>query len=437
MTSRNALTGAGFPHPDLYTRDSAAVACSEHLRFFPLEVDRAAGATMTAPSGRELIDLSAGWGAAVLGYAHPAVTEAVSRTVRRMPGVGVLSSTNPLSVELAERLLADVPGRDAERAVHLGLAGSDANSAALRAIRAWAGPERPGILVFENSYHGGLGPAQHVSGFAAAGGVPLGPGVEQVPYGDANAAEAALESRRFAAIVVEPIMADGGLVIPAPDFLPRLREACDRTGTLLMVDEVKVGMGRTGSLLASSFDGVAADVVTLGKGLGGGMPLSAALAPRAVWDSAPGASLLTTAGNPVCAAAGLAVLGAIEEDGLLAHAAALGTVLETALTELRERHPLIADVRSRGLLAGIELRSSAAEGGRPAGRETAGALRRAFELGAVAYPVGPDSNVIELTPALVITERQLRDGLDVLDAALTDVEAGEVDCDAAAAFGGW
>lgn len=418
----------------LYARDAAAVAVSEHLRFFPLEVQEARGCVLRSPAGRELIDLSAGWGAAALGYAHPRVVEAVAAEAARMPSVGVLSAANPTSTRLAERLIETIPLSDAHgpAAVHLGLTGSDANSAALRAIRAWS--DRPGILVFENSYHGGLGPAQHASGFYAADGIPLDSGVEQVPYGDAEAAAAALETRRFAAVVVEPIMADGGLIIPAPEFLPALREACDRTGTLLMVDEVKVGMGRTGSLLASGCDGVLADIVTLGKGLGGGMPLSAVVAPREIWAAAPGASLLTLAGNPVCAAAGLAVLDALEAERLPERAGELGRELSAALAELAGRHELIHDVRSRGIVAGIELRAA---DGSAAGAETAAVVHRAFELGAVAYPVGPESNIIELTPALTITSEELLRGIELLGRAVADVEAGRVDLQAAAGFGGW
>lgn len=427
-------TEVGLTDGSLYARDAAVIAVSEHLRFFPLEVQDARGSVLCSPAGRELIDLSAGWGAAAVGYAHPRVVEAIATEAARMPSVGVLSAANPASTRLAENLLEVVPlsaGRG-QAAVHLGLSGSDANSAALRAIRAWS--DRPGILVFENSYHGGLGPAQHASGFYAADGIAMDPGVEQVPYGDVEAAVAALETERFAAAAVEPIMADGGLIVPSPAFLPALREACDRTGTLLMVDEVKVGMGRTGSLLASGCDGVVADVVTLGKGLGGGMPLSAAIAPRQVWEAAPGASLLTLAGNPVCAAAGLAVLETLEAEGLIGRAGELGQELSAALAGLAGRHELIHDVRSRGIVAGIELRRA---DGSAADAETAAVVHRAFELGAVAYPVGPESNIIELTPALTITSEQLLHGIELLGQAVADVEGGRIDLQAAAGFGGW
>lgn len=417
---------------ELYARDRRALASSQLLRFFPLEVASGEGAVLRTPVGQELIDLSAGWGAATTGYAHPRVVEAVSEEVALMPGAGALSATSPTVVSLAERLIRMVPGRGRNRAVHFGLTGSDANSAVLRAVRAWSDRER--ILIFENSYHGGLGPAQHASGFYIADGVTAGPGVDILPYADLGIAEQALQSGDYAAVLVEPIMADGGVVIPPRNFLPGLREACDLTGTLLVVDEVKVGAGRTGHLLASLADGVEADIVTLGKGLGGGLPLSAAIAPSEIWDAAPGASLLTMAGSPITAAAGHAVLDALELDDLIVRAAELGEVLTDELSRLAEGHTLISDVRSRGLVGGIELTSP---DGTTAFREAAGAVHRAHELGAIAYCVGPDSNVIELTPPLVITAEQLRQGLEVIGTALADVQAGRVNLEEAASYGGW
>jgi 4-aminobutyrate aminotransferase len=419
--------------PSLTARDGAVIASAEHLRFYPLEIDRAAGAVLHTPDGRQLIDLSGSWGAATVGYAHPRVVEAVMRAVARMPGASILSATHPLAVELAERLLELIPSRGGDRAVYLGHAGSDANSAVLRAVR--AASDRPGVLVFEQSYHGGLGPAQHASGLFNSAGVPLDDGVHVIPYNDCDRASEALGTARFAAVLVEPILSDGGLIFPDPKFLTKLREACDRSGTLLIVDEVKVGLGRTGELLASGgAHGIEADIVTLGKGLGGGLPLSAAIAPRSIWDAAAGSSLLTTAGNPVCAAAGLAVLETIVEERLAERALVLGQHLDGLLRDLASRHPLVRDVRSRGLVAGIELGPA---GGGPGTAETAATVYRAHKLGAVAYPVGPHSNVIELTPPLVIGTDQLDRGIGALSAALGDVAAGAVDAAEVARYGGW
>ena len=215
-----------------------------------------------------------------------------------MPGASVLSGTHRYAVELAERLCATIPVVDSDPVAYLGLAGSDANAAVLRSVRAWS--SRPRIVAFEHSYHGGLGPAQHVSGLYTAAGVAADPGLVLVPYGDAGATRAALTAGDVAAVIVEPVLCDGGVVFPPADFLPALRAACDETGTLLVIDEVKAGLGRTGRLLAHQHDGVVADVVTLGKSLAAGCRPPQWV--RAV-GADPGGSLLTTAGNPVACAA--------------------------------------------------------------------------------------------------------------------------------------
>lgn len=417
----------------LIERDAAVIAAAQHVRFFPMAVESAKGAILTDESGRELVDLSGGWSAAAVGYAHPHVVDAVSRAMQTMPGIGILSGTHRPGVELAERLLQLIPTRgDDPRAVYLGLAGSDANTAVLRSIRAWS--DRPKILSFESSYHGGMGPSQHVSGLFTAAGLPADAGLVLAPYDDLDVVAAALAARDVAAVIVEPILSDGGLIIPGPDFLPGLRRLCDETGTLLVIDEVKVGMGRTGHLLAHQHDGIKADLVTIGKSLGGGLSLSAAIGPKVILDADPGGTLLTTAGNPIACSAGLAVLDILDSEQLPARAARLGGQLATILASLRQKHSLVADVRSRGLVGGVELRRP---DGSAARTETAKVVFRAAQLGAVVYYVGMDSNVLELTPPLVIEPEQLERGLRIVSQAIADVEAGLVDDDAISAYAGW
>jgi len=417
----------------LIERDAEAIAAAQHVRFFPMAVASASGAILTDESGRELVDLSGGWSAAAVGYAHPHVVEAVTSAMQTMPGIGILSGTHRPGVELAERLLGLIPTKgDGKRAVYLGLAGSDANTAVLRSVRAWS--DRPKILAFESSYHGGMGPSQQVSGLFTAAGVPADDGLVLAPYGDLDAVATALAARDIAAIIVEPILSDGGLIIPGPDFLPGLRRLCDETGTLLVIDEVKVGMGRTGRLLAHQHDGIEADLVTIGKSIGGGLSLSAAIGPKAILDADPGGTLLTTAGNPVACSAGLAVLDTLESERLPERAAQLGVQLGAALDDLHRQHLLVASVRSRGLVGGVELRRA---DGSAARTETAQVVFRAAELGAVVYYVGMESNVLELTPPLVIEPEQLALGLQLVSRAIADVEAGLVDAAAVAAYAGW
>lgn len=417
----------------LIERDAAVIAAAQRVRFFPMAVVSATGAILTDESGRELIDLSGGWSAAAVGYAHPRVVEAVSQAMRAMPGIGILSGTHRPGVELAERLLELIPTRsEGPRAVYLGLAGSDANTAVIRSIRAWS--DRPGILAFESSYHGGMGPSQQVSGLFTAADVPADAGLILAPYGDLEAVAVALAAGDVAAVIVEPILSDGGLVIPAHDFLPGVRQLCDDTGTLLVVDEVKVGMGRTGRLLAHQHDGIEPDLVTLGKSLGGGLSLSAAIGPRAILNSDPGGTLLTTAGNPVACSAGLAVLDILEAERLPDRATRLGVQLESALAALERDHDLVSSVRSRGLVGGVELRRA---DGSAARTETAKIVYRAAQLGVVVYYVGTESNVLELTPPLVITQEELVSGLQIVSRAINDVVAGRVTDQEVAAYAGW
>ena len=316
----------------------------EKLRFFPLEVAGGQGSFLIAPDGRRLLDLSASWGAASLGYGHPAVVEAVSRAVRNMASASILSSINEPALALAERLLDLVPGTG-ERRVWLGHSGSDANDAAARAIREATG--RPRVVLFAGSYHGGTAGSIALSGHPSQASGDSGrltlvpyPDPYRPPLGasgeDVGQAVLATVDELFAttcpaeevgAFFVEPIQSDGGVIVPPPGFLQGVRERCRRHGIVLVCDEVKVGLGRTGALHAFLSEGIVPDVVTLGKGLGGGLPLSAVVGPAAILDTRPAFAIQTTAGNPVSASAGLAVLRAIEQEGLAARAKDLGDEL--------------------------------------------------------------------------------------------------------------
>ncbi len=433
----------------LYERDARALSTMAHLRFFPLAVVGGEGSHLVGDDGRRLLDLSASWGAASLGHAHPAVREAVDRALANQAGASHLSSANLPAVELAERLLALVPERARGR-VWLGHSGSDANETVARAVVAATG--RPRILAFRGAYHGGTVGSMAVSGHPAQDRVPKAPGLVLLPYPDvyrdgADAGDKALRHLKsvleaevppaeVAALFLEPIQSDGGMLVPPDGFFREVEALCRRHGILLVCDEVKVGLGRSGRLHAFEHLGIEPDVVVFGKGLGGGLPVSAAVGPEPLMNHAAAFSFQTLHGNPVSAAAALAVLDTIHGEDLAANAARVGRLLRDLLQDLADRHPLIGDVRGRGLAIGVELVEDRA-GKTPARRQTAKVVYRAFELGLVIYYVGVGSNVLEMTPSLRLGEGEARTAVAILDHALADVEAGRVPDEAVAAFAGW
>jgi 4-aminobutyrate aminotransferase len=242
---------------------------------------------------------------------------------------------------------------------------------------------------------------------------------------------------QVAGIFIEPLMSDGGLIVPPPGFLAALQDRARRHGIAIIVDEVKVGLGRSGKLHCFEHEGLEPDVVVFGKGLGGGLPLSAVIGPRAVMDHAPAFAIQTTAGNPVSTAAGRAVLRVIDTEGLAERAADAGELLRSGLEELAARHALIGDVRGRGLAVGIDLVSDRATRAPAPVATAAKVIHRAYELGAVFFYVGLRGNVLELTPPLTIATAEIAEGIDILDRALADVARGLVSDATVAPFMMW
>lgn len=432
----------------LYERDENVLSKLQKLRFFPLAVTRGEGAYLYSDDDRRLLDLSASWGAASLGHGHPALSEALASAVAGQAGASTLSTANEPAIVLAERLLEIVPG-DGDRRVWLGHSGSDANETVARAVVAATGRQR--VLSFSGAYHGGTAGSMAVSGHSVQEHAERSEGLHLVPYPDpyrmADAGDIVLAQLRemfettcppseVAAFFIEPIQSDGGLLVPPDGFLKDLHELCRSHGILTVCDEVKVGLGRSGKLHCFEHDGWTPDIVVLGKGLGGGLPISAAIGPANIMNHATAFSMQTLHGNPICAKAALAVLDTIERDGLVENAAATGTHLMNGLKELQLSQSVIGDVRGRGLAIGVELVSD------PVTKEAAAELAamtvyRAFELGAVVYYVGMSSNVLELTPPLTLSKEQAADAVSLVGQAIADAATGKVPASKLAGFEGW
>ncbi|MBN7755286.1 aspartate aminotransferase family protein [Nitratireductor aquimarinus] len=435
----------------LYDRESRSVSTLAHLRFFPQAVTGGKGSLLRGDDGRDLLDFAASWGAASLGHGHPALAEAVNRALTDQAGASYLSTANEPCVLLAEKLLSIVPERAAGR-VWFGHSGSDANETVARAVVAATGRKR--ILSFKGAYHGGTVGSVAISGHPAQGGIDKASGLSLVPYPDAYAAgspEAAASAalahleelfattvppEEVAAFFIEPIQSDGGMLVPPPGYFREIQALCRKHGILLVCDEVKVGLGRTGRLHAFEHSDIEPDIIVFGKGLGGGLPISAAVGPEAIMNHASAFSFQTLHGNPVCAAAGLAVLDTIERENLVANAARVGDTMLTALRDLQAKHELIGNVRGHGLALGVELVSDS-NARTPAIEQTALVVYRAFQLGLVIYYVGINSNVLEFTPPLTMSEDEALRGIAILDQALGDVEAGRVDPQLLEHFAGW
>ncbi|MFC5584558.1 aspartate aminotransferase family protein [Nitratireductor kimnyeongensis] len=435
----------------LYERESRSVSTLAHLRFFPQAVTGGRGSMLRGDDGHDLLDFAASWGAASLGHGHPALAEAVNRALTDQAGASYLSTANEPSVLLAEKLLSLVPERAAGR-VWFGHSGSDANETVARAVVAATG--RPRIISFKGAYHGGTVGSVAISGHPAQGGIDKASGLSLVPYPDSYASgspEAASKAalahieelfatsvspQDVAAFFIEPIQSDGGMLVPPPGYFREIERLCRKHGILLVCDEVKVGLARTGRLHAFEHSGIEPDIVVFGKGLGGGLPISAVVGPEAIMNHASTFSFQTLHGNPVCASAGLAVLETIERENLVANAAKVGDTMLSALRALQEKHPVIGHVRGHGLAIGVELVSDR-EARTPAIEQTALTVYRAFQLGLVIYYVGLNSNVLEFTPPLNLSEEEALRGIAILDQALSDVEAGKVDPQLLERFAGW
>ncbi|MGO9643950.1 MAG: aspartate aminotransferase family protein [Candidatus Bathyarchaeia archaeon] len=435
-------------------RDAASLGSVMKIRFYPMVVDRAEGVRLWDVDGKEYLDFLAGWAVANTGYCHPRIVEAVTEQVKRTTHVSTASFPNEPSTALAEKLIKITPGKH-ERKVVLGLSGSDANDCVFKILPLYTG--RPKIISFLGAYHGMTSGSLALSGHSSGAKFPTAGNVIKTPYAYCYRCHLGLNypscniqcvdtiedtifksisPKDVAAIIIEPIQSDGGDVVPPKEWASRIRRICDRSDILLVDDEIKVGFGRTGRMFAIEHSHVVPEIVTVGKSLASGLPLSAVIAEKNILDLPGGTHLFTTAGNPICCAAALATIDVIEKERLCERAAKIGGYMKKRLNEIAQRHPLIGDVRGQGLILGLELVKNT-KTKEPAARETAKVCYRAWENGLILGYVGQSSNVVEITPPLILSEEAAEQGLQTLETTFSEVEHGKVSDEKITRFAGW
>jgi acetylornithine aminotransferase len=368
----------------------------------PLVLSHGSGCHVWDVDGNRYLDLVGGIAVNALGHGHPALVSAISKQAGEAIHVSNLV-TSEAQIALAERLVA-LAGAPEGSAVFFANSGAEAIEAAIKLSRRTG---RSGIVAAEGAFHGRTTGALALTHKLAYREPfePLIPGVAHVPFGDEAALRAAVTTET-AAVVLEPVQGEAGVLSPGTAYLQLARELTRQHGALLVLDEIQTGIGRTGTWFAFQQAGVVPDAITLAKGLGGGVPIGALVAfgPEVAGLLTAGQHGSTFGGNPLAAAAGLAVLGAIEDEGLLDHAARAGQHLVDSVTALND--PLVAEVRGAGLLRAIVLTEPVAA--------IVAALAR--DAGFIVNPVAPDA--IRLAPPLVVTTEELDSFVRALPALL-------------------
>jgi 4-aminobutyrate aminotransferase/(S)-3-amino-2-methylpropionate transaminase len=405
----------------------------------PLVLESGEGSVVVDVDGRSYIDFAGGIGALNVGHRHPRVMARVREQVERLHHVAIGVSQTREYVEVAERLCQVAPGRRAKKAVLLN-SGAEAVENAVKIARAATG--RAGLIAFDLGFHGRTLLAMSLSGkyhpnkegfepFLPVHRLPY-PNPYRCPYGVERCTtcphhwEQALD-RLFseetdpstvAALIVEPVAGEGGFVVPPPDFLSRLQAACRRYGILLIVDEIQTGFGRTGTLFACEAAAVEPDLMTVGKSLAGGFPLTAVVGRAELMDAPqPGTLGGTYTGNPVACAAALGVLDTFRDEDVLDQARHVGEVLAGTMAQWQRDYEVVGDVRRLGAMAAVEVvRSRATK--EPSPGEAKEALHYAHEHGLLLIKAGIHDNVLRTLMPLTIPGDQLLEGLRIFGDAL-------------------
>jgi 4-aminobutyrate aminotransferase/(S)-3-amino-2-methylpropionate transaminase len=410
----------------------------------PVFIARAEGALLEDLDGNTFLDFAGGIGCMNVGHHAPAVVEAVSRQMERFTHLCFSVTPYDAYVRLAEELNRRSPGSFAKKTM-LVSSGVEAVENAVKFARAYT--KRPAIIAFEDAFHGrsllGMTLTSKVRPYKAGLG-PFAPEVYRIPYAycyrcgersrypecEVRCARAlqdafrhTVEASSVAAVLVEPVLGEGGFVSPPAAYFQELRDICSRHGIVLIVDEIQTGYGRTGTFFACEQLGIEPDIVVTAKSIAAGLPLGAVTGRAEIMDApAPGAIGGTYVGNPVACEAALAVLRIVDEQHLVERASQIGEWIGHRTREYASVFPLIGEIRGRGAMRAFELVRDR-DTREPAKQETEEIIRYCWHRGVIVLPAGTRGNVIRLLLPLVITDEQLDEGFSVLEAALASVGA--------------
>lgn len=436
------VTPPGPKAKKIVERDAAVISPS-FGRAYPLVIERGEGSIVVDVDGNEFIDMNAGLAVCSVGHSHPKVVKAIKDQVDKFIHYSYTDFYYDDYVDLGEKLHDLVPG-DHKKKFFYGNSGAESIEAAMKVARWHTG--RQGYLAYIGSFHGRtLGAVSLTASkpYQRARFAPLIPGVEHifypycyrcpfnlecpscgyacVDYIDEYLFHRYVPPEEVAMLIAEPIQGEGGYVVPPDGYFPRLKKLLDKYGILFASDEVQAGMGRTGKWFGIEHFGVVPDIVCMAKGIAAGMPLGVMASRADIQDWKPGSHASTFGGNPVSCAAALAVLDIIKSENLLENAQKQGKLIKDRLNEMKERHPMIGDVRGKGLMVGVELVKDKTTK-EYAQKETGDVMMECFRNGLAIVNCG--INVIRWMPALNITSDLVEPALEIFEKSLTKIEKG-------------
>lgn len=456
VASQDKIVNVTEKTNSIIERENEHMSYTTRVPYYPLVVDKARGSIVTDIEGNEFIDFLSSAAVVNTGHNHPKVVSAIKDQVDKFVHYTPAYMYHQPHIELAEKLIEITPG-NFEKRVAYGLSGSASVDGAIKAAKAYT--KRNRIVSFLRSYHGTTVGALSVSGYGVGMRAKMGtllPDVDFIPYPDCyrckfkqeypscnlscftyfeDMLETVIPAEEVAAIILEPIQGDAGVLFPPQEYYDKLVEVCKKHGILIIVDEVQTGFGRAGKMFASEIYNLEPDILVLGKAIASGMPLSALVARKEIFESwsAP-AHFFNTAGNAISTAASLATIKVIEEENIIENANKQGQYIMDRFNSLKERFDCIGDVRGAGLLIGVDIVKDRETKERDSDK-TAKICWRCWEKGLILAFFS--SNVLRVAPPLILSDEEAERAMDIIEEAITEVENGEVPDEVLEQIKGW